>query len=314
MFLSCVIGLFSFLFMITFVVFSQNCLSETQHALNMFLNSVFPTMFPVYVLTSILVSNPLLFKLCKIFKPVARFYKLPTESVSAILLGLLCGFPVGAKVTCDLYQNKLLSSKEAALLASFSNCAGPIYVITIIGGIYLKNAFVGFIIWLSIISASLLSGLLLCRFFIKEKPSCNVQNITPKNKIDLASSVMSGFNTAMYVGAVIIFFASITAVFKKMPFLSDNMYAILYSITELTGGLKTFTSCLFAEFPKTPSTLVAASLSAIIAWSGFCVHMQVCGILKNANIKIKYYFTGKLLQSVLSALFTLFMLSFYHCY
>ena len=299
--------------MIMFVVFSQNCLSETQHALNMFLNSVFPTMFPVYVLTSILVSNPLLFKLCKIFKPVARFYKLPTESVSAILLGLLCGFPVGAKVTCDLYENKFLSSKEAALLASFTNCAGPIYVITIIGGIYLKNAFVGFIIWISIISASLFSGLLLCRFFIKEKPSCNIPNTTIKNKIDLAASVMSGFNTAMYVGAVIIFFASITAVLKKMPFLSDTIYTTLYSVTELTGGLKTLVQFLSSKFINSPMSHIASIMSAVTAWSGFCVHMQVCGILKNSKITIKYYFLGKLFQSVVASLFTLLILNFYHC-
>lgn len=311
MFISCIIGLSSFAIMILFVIFSQNCLVETQNALNMFLSSVFPTMFPFYVLTSVFLSSALLPKISKVFTPIARLYKLPSEVVSAILLGMLCGFPVGAKVTCDLYQNNLITKKQASLLASFTNNAGPVYVITVIGGIHLNNKFLGFIIWLCLIFSSLLSGLILCKLTLEPKPAKKQKNTRTENKIDIASSVMSGLNTAMYVGAVIIFFASITSLLKKIPFLSGTLYTIIYSITELTGGLNALSKLLLNPCAKTPSMLNLAIISAVASWSGFCVHIQVCGILKSCNLKLKYYFFVKLLQPLMAFIFMLLISNFF---
>ena len=304
MFISCIIGLFSFVLMVLFVVFNQNCMTETRNALYMFLNSVFPTMFPFYVLTAILTTNPLLSKISKFFTPVSRFYKLPPESLTAIILGLLCGFPVGAKVTCNLYQNKLISKKEAALLASFTNNAGPVYVITIIGRLYLKSTKPGLLIWICLVLSSLISGLFLCKFLLKEKQHQNIA--TPKtNSSSLPTAITSGLNTAMYVGAVIVFFASVTSLLKKIPILSNSAYTALYSITELTGGLNVLVKSLFTQTSNFPFPLKTAIISAVTGWSGFCVHLQVCGILKSYEIKTKYYFIAKILQSFLA-----FILSF----
>lgn len=310
MLISYIIGLFSFVLMILFVVFNQNCILETRNALYMFLNSVFPTMFPFYVLTAILTQNPLLSKISKISAPAARLYKLPSESVSAIILGVLCGFPVGAKVTCDLYQNNLISKKEAALLASFTNNAGPVYVITVIGKLYLHSAKLGVLLWLCLIISSLTFGLFICKISLNENKNPNTSTTQLNEQGNLISAVMTGLNTAMYVGAVIVFFASVTSLFKRIPFLSDSAYIAIYSITELTGGLNVLVKFLFAENVNITFPIKAAIISAVTAWSGFCVHMQVCGILKNSGIRIKYYILGKLLQSMLSFILSLILFSF----
>lgn len=310
MLFSCIIGLFSFALMILFVVFNQNCLLETRNALNMFLNSVFPTMFPFYVLTAILTSNPLLSKISKHFTPFSHLYKLPAESLTAILLGFLCGFPVGAKVTCDLYKNNLISKKEAALLASFTNNAGPVYVITIIGRLYLNSTMLGLLLWLCLVFSSLISGLFLCKIFLKETQNQNFTTAKSYTESTLISAVMSGLNTAMYVGAVIVFFASVTSILKRIPFLTKSAYTAIYSITELTGGLNVLAEFLFAGNTNLAFPIKMAVITAVTGWSGFCVHLQVCGILKNTDVKTNYYFIGKLLQSCLAFILSLAVFSF----
>ena len=91
-----------------------------------------------------------------------------------------------------------------------------------------------------------------------------------------------------------------TSLLKLIPCLSDVIYSTAYSFLEITGGLRSL-----GESVQTTNPILKYMLfSAFSAWSGCSVHMQVCGILASGKIKIKYYFIGKLLQSLLAPLIT----------
>ena len=119
--------------------------------------------------------------------------------------------------------------------------------------------------------------------------------VTAASATSITASVISGINTSLYVGGVIIFFSSITSLIKQIPFFSTKTYVFLYSFLEMTGGLKEFN--LFLSNISTYTKLIAVML--ISSWSGLCVHMQICGILKSANIKTNYYFLSKIFQTLL---------------
>ena len=239
MFFSLITSISAFSLMILFILFGNSYIPETKNALELFLNTVFPTMFPFYVLSSIIVSNKSITVLTRPLKKVTKLYNLPTETSVAIITGLLCGFPVGAKVTCDLLKNNYISQKEAAILAAFTNNASPIFLISIVGRIYLKNELAGLIIWLCIVLSSLLSGLIISRIKLNKNNSSDVFKTVLKepSEINLTDSIVSGFNTSLYVGSVIIFFSSITALIKRIPLLGNKIYVGIYSFLEMTGGL-----------------------------------------------------------------------------
>ncbi len=303
MFFSLISGIFAFCILILFIIFGNSYIPETKNALFLFLNTIFPTMFPFYVLSSIIVSNKSISVLTRPLKGVTKFYNLPTETSVAIIIGFLCGFPVGAKVTCDLLKNNYITPKEAAVLAAFTNNASPIFLISIVGRNYLKSEFHGFVIWLCIIFSSLLSGLILSKIALCKSNSYERKNVNDKFcESNLTDSIVSGLNTALYVGSVIIFFSSITALIKKISFLSNKMYIGIYSFLEMTGGL----NALFNLSISKPNIYRFIAVILIVSWSGICVHMQVCGILKSNGIKTKYYFIEKLLQTIFAIiLFTI---------
>lgn len=305
MIFSCLIGIVSFAVMISFVFFSSDCIPETRNALYNFFDTVFPTMFPFYVLSAIITSCSAFQKITRPLNPLFRIYRLPPESISAIFLGLLCGFPVGAKVICDLHNKNLITKREAALLASFTNNAGPIFTISIIGGTFLQNKTYGLFIWLCTTLSSLITGLILCRLCLNKEKKTLSNYVLNKTKIDVTKAILSGLNTALYVGAVIIFFASITSLLKKIPFISNSTYISIYSFLELTGGLKAMTSFMMNSTHKMPSYVYCAIISAITAWSGICIHLQVCGILKSSGISSKYYLIGKTISSIISFFITI---------
>ncbi len=308
MVLSFLIGLLAFLLVLLFVAFSGSCIPETRNAVFLFLNSILPTMFPFYVLSSLITSSGLLSRLCRPARTLTqRAFRMPASCITAILLGFLCGFPIGAKITCELQERGDLTPEQAALLSSFTNSVGPIFMASVIGASCLGSTRLGLLIWCSVLLSALCSGFLLCRFCLKTNPDFpkNYSLDPEKSKIDLPASILSAMNTVLYVGAVIIFFSSVTSLLKLLPGLSPLQYACSYSFLEITGGL----NALISGFPAANTLLKYSLVAAFSAWSGCSVHLQVCGILAAAKIKIRYYFIGKILQTIFAPLFLLLLLA-----
>lgn len=267
----------------------------------MFLNTVLPAMFPFYVLSALVVSSGLLARLCApLRKFTYRVLKLPPTSIVAVLLGCLCGFPIGAKITADLLQRGDITADEAARLSSFTNNVGPIFMASVVGTAYLGSLKTGLLLWCCITLSSWLCGILLCRFRKAAVRSAELPLVSTvaSSKIDIPGAILSSLNTILYVGAVIIFFSSVTALLQRIPGISNLTYGLSYSFLEITGGL----NILAAKFH--PQTLLVKYMviSSVCAWSGCSVHLQVCGILASNQINVKYYFIGKILQAAIAPL------------
>lgn len=56
----------------------------------------------------------------------------------AVIVGALCGYPVGAKITSDLYENHQISESEAKYLLTFTNHASPVFVRTYLCHIWIR--------------------------------------------------------------------------------------------------------------------------------------------------------------------------------
>ena len=57
---------------------------------------------------------------------------------------MLSGYPLGAKLTCDLYNENKISKSEAQRILCFSNNSGPIFIIGTIGTQMLNNSALGY--------------------------------------------------------------------------------------------------------------------------------------------------------------------------
>ena len=49
----------------------------------------------------------------------------------ALLLGLICGYPMGAKLTADLFREGKITKSEAQYLLTFCNNPGPVFISSI---------------------------------------------------------------------------------------------------------------------------------------------------------------------------------------
>lgn len=120
-----------FLFMGTLLLFPGQCLSFALTGLNLWFQKMIPSLFPFMVLSGILIRMDLTDRFVSLLRPLLTpVFMVNTDCLYVIIIGFLCGFPMGAVAVTDLYKKGRLSVTEGEFLLSFCNNIGPVYFIS----------------------------------------------------------------------------------------------------------------------------------------------------------------------------------------
>ena len=100
---------------------SQISLSYAAMGLNLWFEKMIPSLLPFMILSGTMVRLKLTDKFSMIIYPIIKpLYRVGKNVCYAMLMGFLCGFPMGARVVDDLYIRSMISKREAEYLASAS--------------------------------------------------------------------------------------------------------------------------------------------------------------------------------------------------
>lgn len=98
------------------------------YGFSLWYSKMIPALLPFMILSGIMVRMNLTENFSKLLHPIISFFFKCSKNVTyAIILGFLCGFPMGAKVTAELYESKKIDIQEADFLLCFINNIGPVY-------------------------------------------------------------------------------------------------------------------------------------------------------------------------------------------
>ncbi len=285
-------------FMLLLSLCGEKTIPAAKTALFLCAENIIPSLFPFFVLSSILIKSGFAEYAGKLFSLVMHpLFKVSGTGAVAFIIGIISGYPMGAKTVCELYSKGLVSKSEAERLLPFCNNSGPLFVIGAVGVSFLGNADIGIFLYLIHIASSIMTGVLM-RFFAEKKYDVHQiqsKNIKPQSFGALFSeSVFSSVNSILFVCGFVVFFATLSTPFtSSLP--EQNMFsALIKGFLEVTMGIKS--ASLLAD-----SKIRLCLVSALLGFGGICVLLQVMGIAKESGLSIKYYFFGKLFQGVASA-------------
>lgn len=119
-----------FSFLLFLIIFSSSNIIAVKEGLLIWCNSVIPSLFPFFIATELLNYTNLAQALGKMLNKIMRpLFNVSGEGAYALIMGIISGYPVGAKIVLDLYQNGKCSKDEAERLLAFTNNSGPLFII-----------------------------------------------------------------------------------------------------------------------------------------------------------------------------------------
>ena len=123
------------------------------------LKVVIPSLFPFFIVTTYLNAIVVGFSLPGL-KHICRKLRIPASCEFILPLGLMGGYPVGAKLITDIHTSKKIDKRTAHILLGYCNNAGPAFIFGIAGAAF-TSQFIAMVLGLIHMASAIITGLLL---------------------------------------------------------------------------------------------------------------------------------------------------------
>lgn len=284
--------------MVILAVFPTYSLSSAKEALLLCSENIIPSLFPFFVLSQILINTGFAKYAGRLISPVMYpLFRVSGTGGIAFLIGLISGYPSGAKSVCDLYHSGDLSKEDAERLLPFCNNSGPLFIIGAVGLGMLKSFRSGVMLYIIHIFSAIIAGFISGLLHKKSNMNNTIRHTTHYASCSnfgavFSESIKSSVISILNVCGFIVFFRSVTAPVSAL-FPQGITGGILKGIAEVAGGISALSQTAI-------NTYSLPVISFLLGFGGFCVSLQVMGIAKAESLSMKYYFPYKILQGILS--------------
>lgn len=266
--------------------------------LTLWFQKMIPALFPFMILTGLMIrmelTGPFARLLLPAFKPL--FKGISVSGVYCIIMGFLCGFPMGAKVVSELYGRGKLSYREASFLLAFCNNIGPVYftgyVMPLLGITKPLLYVVG------MYGIPLLYGMVLSRILKLpcEKDAALASWKDNKNNkksgsilVHLDSSILSAIESITRLGGYMILFNLLNLV--CLVVLPEGLLPLANALLEVTSGIG-----------RMKDTMPVMTL-VLLTFGGLSCMAQTYSIIRGTGLSFRAYCRHKGILTVLTALY-----------
>ena len=299
------------------VLYPSQSMDAGRQGLQLCFNVIFPSLFPFFVLSSLVVELGMARYIGQALEPIMRpVFRVSGPGSSALVLGFVGGYPVGARTAIRLYETKQLTKSEVQRLLAFCNNSGPAFILGVVGTGVFGSGSVGLLLYFVHMAASLCVGLLF-RFYGRPATEQPFASRTPQFQAvrfshAFTDSIKNSFSSLLNICAFVVFFSVLirllslcgimeaaACLLTALPLHLDPAMAqhLLVGLVEVSSGV----AGLIGEGALGERISMAAFM---LGWAGLSVHCQVLSFLADSELSAFPYLLGKVLHGLLSALFT----------
>lgn len=296
------------IFGICLVVFSKSNILSVQSSLDLFLNAIFPSLFPFLIVCELL-SYTFVFSFLstKFGRIMNSVFNVTSIGAYPFILGLFSGYPVGARIVSNLRQEDKISKYDGEKLLVFTNNAGPIFILGTIGiGMY-SSAKIGFLLYLVHIISSITIGIIFGRLYknrYRNSASSIYMDFSTFGEI-VSNSIRKAFYTLSTVCGFVILFSLVISMIQASGILDiiNNILIqnLILGLLEITSGIS-----LISGIESANLLIKLLFTSFLLGTGGISVLLQVWSVIADSDLSIKPYFIAKILNGFLSAVILYF--------
>ncbi len=301
---------FTFMSVFAFAMILRNsdiAIRHMSYGLRLCAETVIPSLFPFMVISELLVYSGATHALGRLLARPFRFlFGISGDSGCAVLLGALCGFPIGTRTALSLYEQKRIPAEELSHLLTFCNLPSSAFLISAVGISLFQSKRFGILLYAITLLSALCVGILgkflsrpaAASLFLQKSTKSKETPLPSKGVATFTGAVSSSAMSMLYICAYVVFFSALTGTLEGTLSgisMSKELSALCFGFFEMTGGMSRAADCVSSS---------AIYLCAFFAgWSGLSVHFQMMSICSKQDISFRPYFAAKLAHGSLNCLF-----------
>ncbi|MBQ3047449.1 MAG: hypothetical protein IJD48_00340, partial [Clostridia bacterium] len=297
----------------------QPYITSTFNGFKVWATIVLPSLFVFLILTKLLMQNDKTMRVFYILnRPFEKIYNCKYGGY-IFAMSVISGYPVGASLITEFYNQNLIDNKSAKILCSFCSTSGPMFIMGCIATSMIFNTKIGLIILICHLSSSLINGLIYKWFLDKKYPvkktintykNGNTTAIQHLNKKQSFNEIMlnAAISTLMVGGSIAFCFALVELVFVVLnPILNTiNLSNFVLVMKGIIGGIFEVTNgCLQISSLTLNPILLTTVLCGLISFGGLSIHLQSIVFLSKAKISYKYFLLTKITQTIISVVLSM---------
>lgn len=252
------------------------CAEGAQKGLMLCSGALIPALFPFAVPVLFLINT-------------SAFKRINKKCLALFLLSLIGGYPIGAKLICELCKRNQLSKETARKILPFYINAGPAFIIVAVGKGLLGSVMLGYILFASHIASSVIISAALIPHYILS----NNQNKLPNKSLSLSDnfvlSIKGATDACISICAFVMFFSVVNEYVLHFSQGFKPLSILLY-FTEVTSAVKQSGNIYVISF--------------LLGFSGISIWMQVLFVSENIKPNIAVFSAVRIIHGLLSVLIT----------
>lgn len=297
------------------LLFPDSVSRGAREGLMLWFSVVFPALLPFMIISGVIVRMGITSAIGRVIYPFAhKLLHITENGCYPVVIGLLSGYPLGAKTIADMCRTESISKREGQYLLTFCNNASPMFMLEYMG-IYCMGMKKPYYLMIVVYLSAFLNALL----FQKSLGCCKMRdgycvtggNACPSNRYvrcqnrsfmeALDDSILDSFVTLAKVGGYIILFSILAQLVEELLPLSIPVKVAGLGIIEITTGgeyLKNFV---------TDYTQVWIFGAVFCAFGGFSSIAQTASVIQGSGLSVKKYILAKVCHALFAGVLALLL-------
>ena len=268
-----------------------------KSGLLLWFNVVLPTLLPFMLCSSLLVAWGGVPVVTRPFAPLFKLLGLSDKGSYALMSGLLCGYPMGAKTTADFIRDGSISQSEGKRLLAISGCPSPMFIAGYVHSHLDGTVFFPFLA-AAVYLPVLINGLLVQLFYREKEPSHRAKSPATHTASSVVSRpfdeiMMASLEIMVKIGGYIMLYSILARFIGASSVISETVKPLLTGFVEMTTGIDVISRTM-SGLPAALAILFSAVFGGLSGVS------QTNTVIKNAGLSIRHYVLWKLLHAVFS--------------
>lgn len=320
-----------FLFML--LAYPAEVISASMRGILIWWDVLFPSLFPFLVLAELMLGFGIVHFFGSLLDPLMRpLFRVPGIGGFVMTMGFASGYPMTAKLTAKLWEEKLINREEGERLVAFATTSDPIFLIGAVSVGFFHDARLAVVLGAAHYGTAILLGLLM-RFHSKGRMSPplpaqgkglllarSFRAMHEARMMDgrpfgvmLQQAVRSAIQLIFVIGGLVVFASTILEVLtiaQILKFLQDSFGSLLglagvprelaQSLVDGTFEVTLGAKAAGGASASIPLAYKAACGAFVLAWAGLSVHAQIISLLHRTDLRYGPFLLARLLHGILS--------------